>query len=84
MCDQCKHTAICKNIQKSPIKLTHEGEVSCKQKIKSVRNVNLNKYRGFAEETCNMYHNSTEVDYFTKETFTRLAKTDSSPLELMQ
>ena len=80
MCDQCKHTAICKNIQKSPIKFTHEGEVSCKQKIKSVRNVNLNKYRGFAEETCNMYHNSTEVDYFTKETFTRLAKTDSSPL----
>ena len=26
------------------------------------------------EETCTMYHNSTEVDYFTKETFTRLAK----------
>ena len=23
------------------------------------------------EETCTMYHNSTEVDYFTKETFTR-------------
>ena len=59
-------------------------ENSLNEEIKSVMNVNVYKFRGFAEETCNMYHNSTEVDHFTKETFTRLAKTDSSPLELMQ
>ena len=47
-------------------------------------NVNLNKFRSFAEETCNMQHNSAEADHSSKEIFTRLATTDSSPLELMQ
>ena len=47
-------------------------------------NVNLNKFRSFAEETCNMQHNSAEAEHSPKETFTRLATTDSSPLELMQ
>ena len=54
------------------------------KKIKSVMNVNLNKFRSFAEETCNMQHNSAAAEHSPKETFTRLATTDSSPLELMQ
>ena len=53
------------------------------KKIKSVMNVNVYKFRGFAEETCNMYHNSTEVDHSTKETLTRPA-TIFIILELMQ
>ena len=58
-------------------------ENSLNEEIKSVMNVNVYKFRGFAEETCNMYHNSTEVDHSTKETLTRPATTFII-LELMQ
>ena len=73
-----------RTFKRVPPKLHMKVKFHANKKIKSVINVNPNKFQVFAEETCNMYHNSTEVDHSTKETFTRLAKTDSSPLELMQ
>ena len=66
-----------------PPKLHMKVKFHANKKIKSVINVNPNKFQGFAEETCNMYHNSTEVDHSTKETLTRPATTFII-LELMQ